>query len=237
MLVAVSCMLLMLSITAVSAPLPEISFYVGNGCYWEIQYDMVNYFELEMLGRSPSELTARSGYAGGKSRLSPLCYPNADAFNVYKDFGYSETVELKVGSAEELEQALVVFFATSFIDISVSGNRSLFSRKDVFDRGGDFRSVIGVPGGLQGEYGDTIKRANILNMSLEAGVGNEEDTIFENIVYVYDSDDLLFEQAEICMQFHDNNTDVYPPAYHRLKGELVSSGRLRPTGCPHNFVC
>ena len=83
-----------------------------------------------------------------------------------------------------------------------------------------------------------VRRANLHGMSLVAGKGSDPDTFGTNRVYVLDSGAYAFHQAEICLQFHNNQTGSYPPSYHRLREVLLANKRLRnDTGCPSNFVC
>jgi hypothetical protein len=67
--------------------------------------------------------------------------------------------------------------------------------------------------------------------------GESPDTLGEGRVYVMDSDAFPPLQAEVCLQFHDDQTVSYPAAYHANLAALMKSGRLRANGCPRNFDC
>ena len=43
-------------------------------------------------------------------------------------------------------------------------------------------------------------------MNLTEGIGNDKDTIGKNLVYIMDSNKFKFHQAELCLQFHNNQT-------------------------------
>jgi len=212
--------------------------YVANGCYWEIQYDMVVFFEQLGLQRTDEELTAVAGYAGGNipNPDNVYCYNNYNDTDSYYKFGMAEAVGFKVNSERELTTALDVYFRETFQNYT--NGDGYWQRKDIYDQGPENRAIIGMPGGY-GVWGDVLSSVNeaIHNMTLIPGSGNDPDTFQSNSVYVYDSNDLLFHQAEICMQFHDNVTTTYPPEYHALKDVLVANRRLQKTGCPKNFIC
>lgn len=59
-------------------------------------------------------------------------------------------------------------------------------------------------------------------------------------MWVLDSRRFPATQAELCLQFHDDNVAISPPysaAYHALQVTLEQNGRLLPTKCPPNYVC
>ena len=103
-------------------------------------------------------------------------------------------------------------------------------------------SIVGVPGGLEGKYGEIIQSSNskIHNFTLVSGSGSDEDTINTNIVYVMDSDKFSFTQAEVCLQFHDDSPAFAPPyssRYRGLKDVFVEEGKIVETKCPSNYIC
>eukprot|EP00939_MAST-03C_sp_MAST-3C-sp1_P001572 g1572.t1 len=114
---------------------------------------------------------------------------------------------------------------------------------DPYDLGAEYRSMIGIPGGIDGKYADAVRTANRrakTNMTLKEGSGSDEDTFETNSVYIYDTHQFPFTQAEECLQFHDDPAAVRPPfspAYHDLESAFVSKGRVVSKSCPPNFVC
>ena len=116
-------------------------------------------------------------------------------------------------------------------------------RPDKGDIGAEYRSVIGIPGGVEGDSYIAVKRAlekSGKDLKLIAGKGNEKDTLGQKIVYVMDSDLFPFKQAEIYHQFHDGffPGEQYDEAYHRIKDKAIADGRLKPTGSSiYNISC
>lgn len=213
--------------------------FLGNGCYWEVQYDIVKFFEQDVLGRGPDQITGVAGYVGGTG-VSPdghVCFDNNPATDSYYRFGHAEAVRFVVDSPTDFALGLGVYFAETFQN--ETSDDGSWQRKDIYDQGRGMRAVIGVPGGLEGEWGRTVVDVNqeAHNMTLRTGLGNDGDTFLDNSIYVYDTDAFVFHQAEICLQFHDNVTATYPIEYHDLQSHLVRNGRLTPTGCPKSYLC
>lgn len=209
-----------------------LQVYFGNGCFWARQHTFITLLEQARLKRDPASLKAVAAYAGGALPSSKrLCYHNANSTDVYSDYGAAEVVALELAEAE-LAEALDVYFDT-FVQIAPG----VWTRPDAADQGAEYRALIGVPGGLHGALGPTIRAANTKNMTLEEGHGKEADTFGRNVVVVMDSLTFPAVQAELCMQCHDDQVVKYPPAYHALAAQLLRSGRLHPTGCPANLVC
>ena len=211
----------------------DITVLFASGCFWGRQHDLAE-FERQTLGRADSEVTSIGGYAGSADPSSPVCYYNQGGVGVYSKLGHAEAVSIRLPpTAIALESASRVFFS-SFVPL---GNRT-FGREDVFDQGPGYRAFIALPGGLASPLLPAVRRANLHGMSLVAGKGSDPDTFGTNRVYVLDSGAYAFHQAEICLQFHNNQTGSYPPSYHRLREVLLANKRLRnDTGCPSNFVC
>jgi hypothetical protein len=75
-------------------------------------------------------------------------------------------------------------------------------------------------------------------MVLKEGNGNlpnkkpTEDDVF-NSVWIYDSDQLPFYEAEMYHQFHDGLGYRFPTEYTvELKKNAMQRGLVRSTGCP-----
>lgn len=102
------------------------------------------------------------------------------------------------------------------------------------DRGSDYRSLIGFPGGMNHPLYTSIEDiANKAGFKLVAGKGNDPDTIGTQIVYVYDTALFPFYQAEIYHQYHNDFQDKpYGIAYNKLADAAFEDGRLKITGCP-----
>ena len=83
-----------------------------------------------------------------------------------------------------------------------------------------------------------LHRVNVHNMTLSESVhGADEDTFGENKVWILDTLKFPFSQAELCLQFHNNQTGHYGEKYHELRSVLAREGRLHHTTCPTNFIC
>ena len=98
--------------------------------------------------------------------------------------------------------------------------------------------MIGFHGGMDNPaLLQLLRKANKHNMTLRRGQGADSDTLGTNSVWVMDTEDFPFHQAELCLQFHNNQTGTYPDAYHSLRSVLENNHRLKPTGCPRNYIC
>lgn len=94
--------------TAVGSTLQDV--YFGVGCYWHIQHEFVM-AELERLGRSNKELTAYTGYAGGKStdKEGRVCYHNAQGVADYGKLGHAEVVGMTLPADKIVEFSALYF--------------------------------------------------------------------------------------------------------------------------------
>ena len=71
------------------------------------------------------------------------------------------------------------------------------------DRGGEYRSLIGLPGGMSHSMYPAVEAAaNAKGMKLELGKGNDPDTLGKKMVYVYDTKDFPFYQVRIVYFNH-----------------------------------
>mmetsp|Transcript_27695 Transcript_27695/g.89095 ORF Transcript_27695/g.89095 Transcript_27695/m.89095 type:complete len:252 (+) Transcript_27695:89-844(+) len=213
-----------------------VPVYFGSGCFWGRQHDFVEDFERTALRRADGDVTAVGGYAGSARAGADgtVCYENPLNHSVYTDLGHAEVVQVDV----PLNAAFGAFdlFYRSFIQL----DDGIWAREDFFDVGPAYRAMVGLPGGLQRgapELLEALHSANLHNMTLREGRGSDEDTLGKNLVFVMDSDQFGFHQAELCLQFRNNQTGNYPASYHALKTTLEAAGRLRHTGCPGNYVC
>ena len=106
----------------------------------------------------------------------------------------------------------------------------VWGREDVYDLGAGYRAVIALPGGFQSRLMAQLREGNVHNMTLVPGTAaNWTDTMGTNSVWILDSSDLLFHQAEVCLQFHDPQGSTYPQDYHALREVLLANGKLKET--------
>ena len=146
--------------------------------------------ERKLLGRGDKELTSLTGYAGGKStdKEGRVCYHNFQSIADYGKLGHGEVVGMTIPESSIGDFAKVYF--------------SLFTDKgervDPMDRGGEYRSLLGLPGGSNHPmYPTVLEAANEKGMKLVLGKGNDPDTLGKKMVFVMDSNKFPFYQAEV----------------------------------------
>lgn len=133
--------------------------------------------EVAALKRSGAQLTAVSGYAGGQ-RLGPnnkVCYHNMQQFADYGKLGHAEAVQVEVPTSSFPRFCKKYF--------SLFGSRGY--RHDPQDRGGEYRSVLGLPGGENSPLFDVVKQAAVESeggMKLYSGRGDDPDTLGDKAV-------------------------------------------------------
>ena len=110
----------------------------------------------------------------------------------------------------------------------------IIDRVDPADRGAEYRSLIGLPGGIRHiSYPSIENAAEKAGFKLVEGKGNDGDTLGKQIVYVYDSTKFPFYQAEVYHQYHnDFQSPAYGKAYNELADVAFEDGRIKGTGCP-----
>lgn len=206
---------------------PTVTAYFGAGCFWHVQHEFV-LEEVAALKRSPGQITAVSGYAGGQ-RLGDggkVCYHNFRNIADYGKLGHAEAVQVSIP-----ESAFPRFCNKYF---SLFGERGF--RHDPQDRGGEYRSVVGLPGGEASPLFEAVQKAAAESpggMKLFRGRGDEPDTLGDKIVLVYDSDKFPFYPGEVYHQFHnDFMGPAYGRSYNELQTTLYKSGAIELTGCP-----
>jgi len=206
---------------AAAAAEEMVSLYFGCGCFWHVQHEFIR-AEEEILKRSSAKYTAFTGYAGGNA-------VNGDGYACYSDYGplgHTEVVSLRV------PRQAVAAFAEVFWQLFVGNDRI-----DVMDVGPDYRAAIGVPGGMASDLLPVIRNSQKGNVQqtfeLREGNGDDPDTLGQALVWVYDTAEYPFYQAELYHQFHDDFMDGgdYSDSYNALRGELQESCRLAPTPC------
>lgn len=216
--------------------------YFGVGCFWHVQHEFVS-TEQSLLNRDRSQVSAMTGYAGGTRvgesdsfgavRKVPasaatgkpvVCYHNMANRADYGQLGHGEVVQVSVPAAS------YGAFAKEYF--------SLFGpdleRPDKGDRGPEYRSLVGLPGGAQSPlYPALEKAAAERGLRLAEGKGDDADTLGKRAVWVMDSERFPFYQAEVYHQFHDDfQSKAYGKKYNGLADLAFDDGRLKVTGCP-----
>lgn len=210
------------STTTITSPLTDV--YFGVGCFWHIQHEFVE-AERKLLGRSDKELTSRTGYAGGtQDKGGKVCYHNFQSFADYGKFGHGEVVGMTIP-----ENSIGDFAKEYFNLFTAKGERV-----DPMDRGGEYRSLLGLPGGANHPmYSQVEAAATAKGMTLELGKGNDPDTLGRKLIYVYDTAKFPFYQAEVYHQFHnDFQSAAYGKKYNNIVLEAYEDGRVKDSGCP-----
>eukprot|EP00403_Amphidinium_massartii_P013010 CAMPEP_0178428224 /NCGR_PEP_ID=MMETSP0689_2-20121128/30165_1 /TAXON_ID=160604 /ORGANISM="Amphidinium massartii, Strain CS-259" /LENGTH=300 /DNA_ID=CAMNT_0020049985 /DNA_START=88 /DNA_END=990 /DNA_ORIENTATION=- len=216
-LVAFTALLAALSAFTVGAQ-PEdpcVEVYFGSGCFWHVQHEFIK-AEEEILGRTAAEYTSLTGYAGGTRAGTPQpCYGN------YEQLGHTEVVRVLIPVSQ------LKAFADVFWSLFVN-----YDRVDTMDIGPDYRAAIGIAGGMNSPHFEVLRPADT-TWNLQAGQGNDADTLGQPLVWVYDIESYPFFQAEVYHQFHDDFMPggQYPQSYNDHQGTLLSDCRMRPTGC------
>merc|ERR1719253_39565 len=119
--------------------------------------------------------------------------------------GHAEVVDLKIPETK------FHVFADQFWSSCPQGERA-----DPQDAGGEYRSVVGLPGGVQSSLMKQLKE-KASNVKFSPGKGNEGDTSGTGTVYVYDSHAFPAHIAERYHQFHDDMTAAYGSPYNSLR--------------------
>merc|ERR1719183_295869 len=198
--------------------------YFGVGCFWHIQHEFVE-AERNLLERSDKQLTSRTGYAGGtQTKDGKICYHNFQSFADYGKMGHGEVVGMSI------PESSIGDFAKEYFNLFTPKGE----RVDPMDRGGEYRSLLGLPGGAAHPmYPEVEKAAIAKGMTLENGKGNDPDTLGRKLVYVYDTKSFPFYQGEVYHQFHnDFQSPAYGKEYNDLVNVALDNGRVEVTGCP-----
>ena len=182
--------------------------------------------ERTILGRNDHQLMAATGYAGGKTAgdQGRVCYHNFQRLADYGALGHGEVVGMTLPQSKIGEFADLYFSLFDpktkgeFVMPSRDGSRMLLAhvgahtvpfvaislrldRVDPQDRGGEYRSLLGLPGGSgHASYPAVQEAADKYGFKLVAGKGNDPDTLGKQIVYVYDTKKFPFYQAEVYHQ-------------------------------------
>jgi peptide methionine sulfoxide reductase MsrA len=193
-----------------------IDVYFGCGCFWHVQHEFVE-AEKKILGRKDDQLTARAGYAGGTAGAvdGKVCYHNAASVADYGKLGHAEVVGMKIPSSKFKD------FAVEYFKLfDAKGDRP----DQAGDRGGEYRSLVGVPGGAKGPYAKILVDASIATGDkLDFAFGKGDDKDARKTSFVMDSEKFPFYVAEQYHQFHVgfNLNENYPSSYNNLSSTLM----------------
>jgi len=214
----------------------SVAVYFGSGCFWHQQHEFI-VTERKVLGRGNSEITSLAGYAGGlsvaKDKDHPenkdgiVCYHNFQGKGDYGKLGYGEVVGMQIPAAK------IGNFADEYFSLLDSNG----DRPDKGDLGTEYRSLLGIPGGVKSPLFPAIQEAATKSgkgIKLVEGKGNDPDTLFKGTIFVMDTARFPFRQAEIYHQYHDGFMpgEQYGRSYHSLIDQALKDGRVKGTGCP-----
>jgi peptide methionine sulfoxide reductase MsrA len=135
-----------------------LPIYFGCGCFWHAQHEFVE-LERKALNRPDLALSSRCGYAGGTRVGSggKVCYHNFQQVGDYGKLGHAEAVALRLPPSALPDFAKLYF--SLFKAFPLPG-RTIYDRVDPQDAGPEYRSVIGLPGGVKSKYFPIIEEAN-----------------------------------------------------------------------------
>lgn len=208
----------------------DTPLYFGVGCFWHIQHEFLIQGEKGILGRGTNQYTSAAGYAGGKStdKEGRVCYHNFSGIADYGKLGHGEVVGMNI------PQSKIGDFSELYFSLY---NPRTKDRVDPMDRGAEYRSLIGLPGGMKHtSYPSVESAAEKAGFKLLEGKGNDPDTLGKQVVYVYDSTKFPFYQGEFYHQYHnDFQSPAYGKAYNDLIEAALEDGRIKGTGCPDRF--
>jgi len=203
--------------------------YFGVGCFWHIQHEFIE-AERALLKRSDTELTSRAGYAGGTKtgKDGTVCYHNFQGLSDYGKLGHGEVVGMTLPESSIGDFSKVYF--------SLFGPKG--QRVDPLDIGPEYRSLLGLPGGKNHAMYEAVEQAAIeKNFQLVEGKGNDPDTLKSNKIWVMDSNQFPFYQAEVYHQYHnDFQSPPYGKAYNSLVKVAYNQGNLKYSICPDREI-
>lgn len=212
-----------------------IDVYFGCGCFWHVMHEFVE-AERRILHRSDDQLTARAGYAGGVAGAlnGKVCYHNGKRVSDYGSLGHAEVVQLTIPPSSYKEFA---------IEYTKLFDKNGFRPDQSGDRGSEYRSLVGFPGGAKGPGGDVYlqkliaaSKANGDKLGFAEGVGDDPDKA--TLVFVMDTTVYPSFVAEQYHQFHDGFAlgENYPRAYNDLAAQLSKAGTLGESNCPNGML-
>jgi len=208
-------------------------------------------------------ITSYSGYAGGtppatasasSSRPQGVCYSSADPDHDYRELGFCEVVRVLLDAepvlsarrtsgnttaggvgqwAHEQMRALADDYFASFD--GPDGHRR--RPDDRYEHGSPYRSVIGLPGGIDSPlFADVVAANAPFGMLLLPG-NSPNGTEELNVVRILNTSDFPFYIGEMYHQYHLNFFQSegmpYPMNYTEgLWTHMVGRGLVVSNGCP-----
>eukprot|EP00467_Chlorarachnion_reptans_P020999 CAMPEP_0114517038 /NCGR_PEP_ID=MMETSP0109-20121206/17670_1 /TAXON_ID=29199 /ORGANISM="Chlorarachnion reptans, Strain CCCM449" /LENGTH=162 /DNA_ID=CAMNT_0001697511 /DNA_START=497 /DNA_END=985 /DNA_ORIENTATION=- len=156
----------------------------------------------------------------------------------YGRLGHAEVVQMTI------PEPMLKDFATRYFNLFVKYDLpgiTIVDRADPQDKGPEYRSLLGLPGGIHSSSFPIIKDAakEVLGDSwkLVEGQGNEPDTLLKKTIYVMDSEKFPFHVAEMYHQFHnDFQSPPYGKEYNHLRDTFRERGVISETGCPEGMI-
>jgi len=197
----------------------ETDIYFGTGNFFHLQHEFVMKEELE-LGRRAGDITSTTGYAGGTQagNQDRLCFSSLGGSPDYKQLGHTQVVRLTLPDAEVADFARLYFEEVP--------------KRKVLEKGAEYRSVIGLRGGMKSRAFPLVEEANNGRYRLVEGAGNDPGTDGSTTVYVYDAKKFPFRPAELVNQFANDPPDTFTKDYRGLNDVLKGIGSIFSTGCP-----
>ena len=213
-----------------SFPFIKINHATHPGCFWHVQHEFVE-AERNILGRSNSEITSRAGYAGGKAGAfsGKVCYHNALNIADYGALGHAEVVSLRI-PADKFED-----FAVEYCKLF---DKDGFRPDQFGDRGPEYRNLIGVPGGKNSPFAESLVKASVATGDkLDFAVGRGDDEDLPKVAFIMDTAEFPFFIAEQYHQFHDGFKlgEDYPKSYNSLATMFAKAGEDFGS-CPNGLV-
>jgi len=211
----------------------EIEVYFGCGCFWHVQHEFVE-AERRILKRSDSELTARTGYAGGTggAKDGKVCYHNSKRVSDYGSLGHAEVVRLRIPPSSFPQ------FCEEYAKLFDKNG----SRPDQDgDKGSEYRNLVGFPGGAADSSDASSKYVKQLIEASKAtgdklafAKGNGDDPDRRALVSIMDTANYPFFVSEQYHQFHDGFLigENYPDSYNKIADQLAKANTLGASGCP-----
>jgi hypothetical protein len=203
-----------------------VSLFVGH-----VQHEFVE-AERRILGRNDVQLTSRSGYAGGKggSKNGKVCYHNAAQISDYGQLGHAEVVRLKIPTRSFGE------FCKEYVALF---NKDGYRPDQLGDRGGEYRNLVGIPGGTSSPLiTQLIDVSKVNGDKLDFAKGKGDDPDARALCFVMDINEYPFFVAEQYHQFHDgfNWGENYPNSYNNLASQLAKADLPGKSDCPNGLL-
>lgn len=171
------------------------------------------------LGKNPN----KPGSAG------IVCYHNLMGVADYGKLGYGEVVGMQIpessfrafadeyfslfGSDKERpdkvgdDAMIMCMYSNGMWHLQLTPTHRTHRRHIQGDRGSEYRSLVGIPGGVQSPLYPALQAAaDAKGLRLMEGKGNDADTLGKKMVWVMDSDTFPFKPAEVYHQYHGTCT-------------------------------